>query len=79
MERKKHTTDSVNSAHPQCDTREAAVKMAGKSDSGGRKSQKHSESNDDVVVENGNMDEPDFNDPENFHDNISDEGNAVEN
>lgn len=48
--------------------------MAGKREEGGRKSQKHSESNDDVVVENGVLDEPDFSDPDDYVDSISDEG-----
>ena len=51
--------------------------MAGKNDTGGRKSQKHSESNDDVVLENGMIDEPDFSDPEGYHDDVSDEGNCT--
>ena len=49
--------------------------MAGKKDDGGgRKSQKQSESNDEGGYENGYDEEPDFSDPEDFVDDISDEG-----
>ena len=50
--------------------------MAGKKEEGGRKSQKHSESNDDSLLENGEIIEPDFSDPEDYVDSISDEGSV---
>ena len=50
--------------------------MPGKKEEGGRKSQKHSESNDDSLLENGEIIEPDFSDPEDYVDSISDEGSV---